>query len=513
MDSQLLIPLVIGGIILAILLLGVVYSSYYITSPPDIVTILTGRKGFRIVRGGAALRIPVIERMDTMSIAPFELPITVKNAYSQQGVPINAEATALVRFGSTEQAIKTAVERFLTVDRKVLQQTVQEILTGHMRSIIAKMTVEELNSSREKLVQQVTNEAGADFGRIGMELDVLTIKHITDDVGYLDALGRKRTAEVKRDAEIGEAEATRDAMVRSAEARRAGETAQAEADGAIAEATQKRDVRMAQADALVKTEQARAAQAGPLAEAVAKRDVVAAEVAVDEQRERSSIAVEEQRILSEQKSQEAQIVVPARARREAEIAVSEGERQAAINRAEGEERRLTALGQGEANARKSKAEALQQELEAEAAGDKAKLLAQAEGRQKLADAQNAFAEAGLKLEILPEIIRVLPQVVREAAAPFEKVGRIVMIDGGGNGQSGPIEKFGRTVPMMVGQGVEILRALGIDIGKIMSDEIDASGEQEPEETTERVRVRSRGNGSPEPAAEPPSASEPDAPKS
>jgi flotillin len=469
---EFIIPIVVGGIVLAVLLMGFVYSQYYITSPPDIVTILTGRRGFRIVRGGAALRVPVIERIDAMSIAPFELPVTVRSAYSQQGVPINAEATALVRFGSSEQAIKTAVERFLTVDRKLLQQTVQEILTGHMRSIIAKMTVEELNGSREKLVQQVTNEAGADFARIGMELDVLTIKHITDDVGYLDALGRKRTAEVQRDAEIGEAEARRDSMVRSAEARRAGETAQAESDAAIAEAQQLRDVRIAQARGHVETEKAKADQAGPLAQATARREVVEAEVAVEEQRERSNIAVEEQKISREQKSQEAEVVVPARARREAEIALSEGERQAAINRAAGERQRLTEIGQGEADARKAKAAATQTELEAEAAGERAKLLAQAEGREKLADAQNAFAEAGLKLELLPELIRVLPQVVREAAAPFERVGKIVMIDGGSGNGDGPIARFGQTVPMAVGMGVEILRSLGFDLGKLVGQELD-----------------------------------------
>lgn len=501
MDAQFIIPIVVGGIILAILLMGVVYSQYYITSPPDLVTILTGRRGFRIVRGGAALRIPIIERIDRMTIAPFELPISVKSAYSLQGVPINAEATSLVRFGSSEQAIKTAVERFLTVDRAVLQSTVQEILTGHMRSIIAKMTVEDLNSSREKLVQQVTNEAGADFARLGMELDVLTIKHITDDVGYLDALGRSRTAEVQRDAEIGEAEAKRDSMTRSAEARRAGETAQAQAEAAIAEANQARDVRIAQARALVQTESARADQAGPLSQAQAEREVVEAQVAIEEQRERSRIAVEEQRIASMTKAQESQIVVPARAKREADIALSEGERQAAINRSEGERQRLTAIGQGEADARKSKASALQTELEAEAAGEKAKLLAQAEGREKLADAQNAFLDAGLKLEILPEIIRALPQIVREAATPFERVEKIIMIDSGGEG-GGPIAKLGQTVPLMVGTGVEILKALGFDLAKMMED-----GGSLSDDMAKRVRVRKPGAEDDTPAA-PPVADDP-----
>jgi flotillin len=209
--------------------------------------VFTGRGGFRLVRGGATFRLPVIERVDYMSLAPFEVELPIRGAYSKEGVPVHVDAVALVRFDSTEEAVRTAAERFLNSDRSQLQASVQQILAGHLRSICAKMTVEELNSSREAFVSRVTDEAGSDFGGIGMNLDVLTIQHISDDQGYLENLGRKRVAEVKRDAQIGEAEAQRDAMVRAAEARRLGETAEAEAAAAIAEATRDRDLRIAEA--------------------------------------------------------------------------------------------------------------------------------------------------------------------------------------------------------------------------------------------------------------------------
>jgi flotillin len=327
--------LVAGGIALVVLLVASIYARFYVKVPPDQVAVFTGRGGFRLVRGGASMRLPVVERVDYMSLAPFETPLSIQGAYSKEGVQVNVEAVALVRFDSTDAAIRTAAERFLNADREHLHKTVQEILSGHLRSIAAKMTVEELNSSRETLVSKVTDEAGSDFGGIGMNLDVLTIQHISDDQGYLENIGRKRVAEVKRDAEIGEAEATRDAMIRSAEARRLGETAKAEADAAIAEATRDRDLRVAKARADVEAERARAEQAGPLAMAESRKQVVRAEVAVDEERVRSNIAVEQQEVLRQQQALEATIIKPAEAERHASVLRAEGERLSTVQRAEG----------------------------------------------------------------------------------------------------------------------------------------------------------------------------------
>ena len=166
-----IVPIVVGGIVLVVMLVAALYARFYTKVTPDQAAVFTGRRGFRVVRGGASLRIPVIERVDFMSLAPFETQIAVKGGYSMDGVPVNIEAVAMVRFDSTEEAVRTAAERFLNVDKVKLHQTVEEILTGHLRSICAKMTVEELNGSRELLVSRVTDEAGSDFAGIGMNLD------------------------------------------------------------------------------------------------------------------------------------------------------------------------------------------------------------------------------------------------------------------------------------------------------------------------------------------------------
>lgn len=489
---NLAIPLVAGGIALVVILVASLYARFYIKVPPDQVAVFTGRRGYRVVRGGASFRLPVIERVDYMSLAPFETPLSISGAYSKEGVQVNVEAIALVRVDSTDAAVRTAAERFLNADRARLHTTVQEILSGHLRSIAAKMTVEELNSSREALVSKVSDEAGSDFAGIGMNLDVLTIQHISDDQGYLESLGRKRVAEVKRDAEIGEAEATRDAMIRAAEAKRLGETAKAQSEAAIAEATRDRDLRVAKARAEVEAERARAEQAGPLAMAESRKEVVKAEVAVEEERTRSSIAVEQQEVLRQQQALEATVIKPAEAERQASVLRAEGDRLAMVQRAEGSaqsralegegeskrriaiadahQKELEAEGEGEAKARTLKAEALRAELEAEGAGQKAVLLGEAEGKQKLAEALNAYNTAALQLSVYPELIQKLPEIAASLAAPFAQVDRIVMIDGGsGNGSGGgPMARYGSTVPLLLAQAIETLRAVGLDLPGLLS---------------------------------------------
>lgn len=135
----------------------------------------TGRGAPKVVRGGARFRIPGIERVDVMSLEPFNVNINLQNALSNNGVPVNVEAVGLVRIGSADEAVQTAVQRFLTSDSNELQRQINEILAGSLRGITATMTVEDLNSNRDTLARSVAEEAGGDLARIGMEVDVLKI--------------------------------------------------------------------------------------------------------------------------------------------------------------------------------------------------------------------------------------------------------------------------------------------------------------------------------------------------
>jgi flotillin len=474
--STLLIVIIAAvAALLLLVVLPLIYVKNYIKVPPNEVAVFTGRGTPKVVRGGARFRMPGIERVDVMSLEPFNVSINLQNALSNDGVPVNVEAVGLVRIGSADEAVQTAVQRFLTSDLEELQRQINEILAGSLRGITATMTVEDLNSNRDSLARSVVEEAGGDLARIGMEVDVLKIAGISDRNGYLESLGQRRIAEVKRDAAVGTAEAERDAQIQSAKARQAGSVAQAEADTAIATANQRRDVELARLRAQTEAENAQADQAGPLANARAQKDVGIAVEQAEAARVQARIEVEQRRAEQAQAALAADVIAPAEAQRQADIARAEGARQAAILTAQASAEAARQAGAdgimaklvAEADARKIAAEALRAEQQAEADGIKAKLVAEAEGKEQIAAALNSYSPEAARLLTLPEVLASVVKATEAAATPLSSIDRLSIIGGSADAQAGIGSLLGVS-PIAVANVVEALRASGIDLAALLS---------------------------------------------
>src|SRR5271169_6266763 len=298
------------------------FAKNYIKVPPNAVAIFSGRKhklpdgrtvGYRMVRGGAAFRWPLMEQVDYLSLNVITIPLEIKRAYTLKGVPISVKAVANVKIRSDDTSLDAAVQRFLGMAPDAIQRVIFQTLEGHLRAILGTLTVEEVNSDRQSFAQKLTSEAAQDLERMGIGVDVLTVQEISDEEGYLDALGKKRTAEVKRDGTIGEAEATRDSKIKSAMAMQEGEKAKFDSDANIAGAQREFNIKQAQFLAEVETQKAMAAQAGPLAQAKARQQVVVEEVRVERMRTQEQIAVQEQEVQRKQKELEATIIKSAEA--------------------------------------------------------------------------------------------------------------------------------------------------------------------------------------------------------
>ncbi|QZT63436.1 flotillin family protein [Mycolicibacterium austroafricanum] len=455
--SVLLITVIAGiAALLLFVALPIVYVKNYIKVPPNEVAVFTGRGQPKVVRGGARFRVPGIERVDIMSLEPFNVSINLQNALSNNGVPVNVEAVGLVRIGSADEAVQTAVQRFLTSDLNELQRQINEILAGSLRGITATMTVEDLNSNRDTLARSVVDEAGGDLARIGMEVDVLKIAGISDRNGYLESLGQRRIAEVKRDATVGTAEAERDAQIQSAKARQAGAVAQAEADTAIATANQKRDVELARLRAQTEAENAQADQAGPLANARAQKDVGIAIEQAEAARVQARIEVEQRRAEQSQAALQADVIAPAEAQRAADIARAEGQRQATI-----------LAGQAEADARKAAADALRVERQAEADGIKARLVAEAAGKKEIAAALNTYSPEAARLQTLPDVLQSVVKATEAAAMPLSEIERLSIIGGASDAQDAVGGLLGVS-PLAVAKIVETLKSSGIDVAAMLN---------------------------------------------
>jgi flotillin len=281
-----LIPVLLLLTAIAVLVVVMTAVRNYIKVPPNKVAVFYGRRrrtaegstvGFRLVTGGAALKWPVLEASPPR---PHDLPDRPRRARraQQDGVLVSVQAVANVKIRSDETSLIAAAERFLGRSPEDIKQIAYKNLEGHLRSIMGRLTVEEIVRDRSKFNQEVLTEAAADLAKIGLGVDVLTIQKVADPEGYIEALGKKRTAEVKRDAQIGESIAARESTIQSTTALREGKERENENLALVAQAEKERDVKKAQYEAQVLSQQAQARQAGPLAEAKARQAVVQEEV-------------------------------------------------------------------------------------------------------------------------------------------------------------------------------------------------------------------------------------------
>ena len=488
-------PIVLLLVVLSFFAAGWLFSRNYLKVSPNAVAVLSGRKrklpdgrivGYRMVRGGAALRIPVLEKVEYLHLNVMTIPLEIKRAYTLKGVPVSVKAVANVKIRGDDTSLQASAERFLGMTHDQVQKVIFQTLEGHLRSILGTLTVEEVNSDRQSFAQKLTTEAATDLEKMGIGVDVLTIQEISDEEDYLNALGKRRTAEVKRDATIGEAEAHRDAKIKSAQALQAGEQAKFIADAEIAQASRDFMIRQAQYQAEIQTQKARAEQAGPLSEATARQAVVAEEVKIEKTRTQEMISVQEQEVLRKQKELEATVIKPAEADRLAAVVRAEASKQAAILEAEGRRSALIALAEAEQDTLRTdgagRAAAVEAEGRAEAAKIEAIGLAQAKAIEaqgvaeatailRKAEAWKEFNDAARLqtiLEKLPAIIEASSGVFGAVAAPLGNIDKLVVIDqGNGDNGSNSLGRLAKTSPAVVFNVLQQLEALGLDVPTVM----------------------------------------------
>jgi flotillin len=490
-------PLLVLVALLAFFAGAIVLSRNYIKVSPNTVAVLSGRRrklsdgrtvGYRMVRGGAALRFPLLEKVEYLHLNVMTIPLEIKRAYTLKGVPVSVKAVANVKIRGDETSLQAAAERFLGMTHVEVQKVIFQTLEGHLRSILGTLTVEEVNSDRQSFAQKLTSEATVDLEKMGIGVDVLTIQEISDDEDYLNALGKRRTAEVKRDATIGEAEAHRDAKVKSALALQDGERAKFQADAEIAQAQRDFAIRQAQYQAEIQTQKARAEQAGPLSEATARQAVVAEEVKVERTRTQELISVQEQEVLRKQKELEATVIKPAEADRQAAVVRAEAAKQSAILEAEGRRSAMIAMAEAEQEKLRKegagRAAAVEAEGRAEAAKIEAIGLAQAKAIEaqgvaeatailRKAEAWKEFNDAArlqTVLEKLPAIIEASSGVFGAVAAPLGNIDKLVVIDqgnGSADGGANSLGRLARTSPTVVFNLLQQLEALGLNLPTVM----------------------------------------------
>ena len=288
---------------------------YYICQPSEVLIFAGLRRrtgsgqtvGYRTVRGGSALRIPVLEEVMRLDLSNMIIDLRVENAYSKGGIPLNVTGVANIKISGDEPGIHNAVERLIGKSQDDIRHIAKETLEGNLRGVMSSLTPEQLNEDKVTFARTLLEEAEDDLQRLGLVLDTLQIQNISDDVRYLDSIGRKQLVELKRDSRIAEAEATSQSAVKQAENQRITDLRRLDKDLAIATANAEK-----------RTTDAMTRRAALVAEVEAS---VGAELA----RAEAELPVQKERIKQVTEQLQADVVAPAESECQTMMAAAKGE--------------------------------------------------------------------------------------------------------------------------------------------------------------------------------------------
>ncbi|MFI5744712.1 flotillin family protein [Streptomyces sp. NPDC051644] len=444
---------VIGVVVLLVLLALVVITRYKVAGPSE-AFIITGRRGKKstdpvtgrtsidnsgqkVVVGGGVFVVPFVQQKFTLDLSSRHIPVAVRGAVTLRGVKSHLEGVAIVKVGGSEEAIRAAAQRFLQQQDGIVGFT-QEVLSGALRAIVGRMSVEDIIRDRAAFAGQVAEEAEASLSGQGLILDAFQIQDITTEGSYLEDLGRPEAARAKQEADIAEAIA-----------RRASEQARLKAAEEIAIAERTFYLKQAEIKAETEAAAAKANAAGPLAEAARQQEVLA---------EQEKVA-QRQAALTDREL-DTKVRKPADAARYQAEQEAEARRIAQVKEAEADAERSRLTGQGEKLHRSALADAVRIEGEAEAAAIAAKGAAEAEAMQKKADAFARYGDAA----VLQMLVEVLPQVVAKASEPLSAIDKMTVISTDG------ASRLSRTVTDNVAQGMELLSSTtGVDLAALLKN--------------------------------------------
>lgn len=470
----------VGALFVVLFIFAGIWASRYTKVGPNQVLVISGRRhriadtegnvrdvGFRVVKGGGVFVWPVFEKVDILSLELLTIDVQTPEVYTSKGVPVKVDGVAQTKVKGDDISIATAAEQFLSKGTEEIKNIAMQTLEGHLRAILGTMTVEEIYQNRDAFASKVQEVAAGDMANMGLTIISFTIRDIRDTQGYLDALGKPRIAQVKRDAQIAQAEADRDAMIKSSQATQAGQEAKFAADTKIAESQRDYQSNVAQYQAAVNQKKAEADLAYDLQKYKTGQLVKAEEVQVEIIAKQKQIELQQQEILRKQRELEATVQKPADAERykvetlanakkfqleteaagAATAAKAQGFATADVNKA-------TGIAEAEAN----KAKGLAQAAIIEAQGK-----AQAEATRLKAEAFQKFNEAA----VLEMLVKVMPEIAGKISEPLAKMDKMVIINSG-NGPGGGASKLTGDVTQIMAQLPPVLESLtGVKFEKLL----------------------------------------------
>lgn len=457
-------------VIAAIILLGIIASGY-VKAPPDVAYIISGiKREPKVLIGKAGVKIPFLERKDTLLVKQISIDIKT-NGYvpTQDFIGVDIDAVAKVRVNTENGGIKLAMRNFLNMGEVDIARALTDSLQGNMREIIGTVRLKELCTDRKKFGDEVQNKAQMDMQALGIAIISCNIQKIEDEKGLILALGQDNMSQIQKDASIAKAQADRDVAIAEADAAKAANEARVAADTEIAarqneliikkaELKKEADIKQAEADAAYAIQQQE--QRKTIEIATANANIAKQEREIELKRKEAEVT---------EQALDAEIRKKAEAERfarqqKADADLYERQRKAEADKFEKEKVADARKIEAEAAlyARTQEAEGIQKVGEAEAKAIEAKGIAEAEAMEKKAEAMKKYGQAAM----IEMIIDKLPDMAKAIAEPLHSIDKVTIIDGG-NGTTG-VESMGSYVPGVLAKTIETVKeATGLDIVDIM----------------------------------------------
>ena len=411
-------PFGIETLILICVIVVVVFSlliavlKRYKRCPSDKVMVVYGNVGSnkdgtnrssKCIHGGAAFVWPIVQAAEYLDLTPISISVDLQNALSRQNIRINVPSTFTVGISTENGVMQNAAERLLGLKLPQIQELAKDIIFGQLRLVIATMDIEEINADRDKFLDAVSRNVETELKKIGLRLINVNVTDISDESGYIEALGKEAAAKAINDAKKTVAEKNRDGAIGVSAADRDQRVSVSEANAKAIEGENAAKVQVAMSDAVRREKEAEALRLATAAEKIQAAKAMEEAYAAEQQAESA-------RASRERATQEADVIVSTEIRkRKAELEAE----------AEAEQMRRRAAGE---------ADAIRARMEAEAEGQKAILTKQAEGLKAIVDAAGGDAEAAARLMLtdkMEDLIRIQVEAIKNV-----KIDKVTVWDSG-----------------------------------------------------------------------------------
>jgi len=394
---ELLVPLAFFVAIAFILLIVFTFLARYKRCPSDRILVVYGRvagkeEGLsaKCYHGGAAFVVPVLQEHKFLDLTPMTIDIKLESALSKQNIRVSTPSTFTVGISTESGVMENAAERLLDLPMKRVSELARDIIFGQMRVVLATMPIEEINADRDKLIENITAGVEGELKKIGLRLINVNIQDITDESGYIDALGKEAAARAINEAKVQVAEKERDGEIGRANAERDQRISVSAAGATAVDGENKAKIEVAQSNADRRQKEAEAERVASAAELVKQAQALEEAFVAEELAER-------QRAKKEEATRGADIIVPAEIKRK-EIEVL----------AEAEAERVRRTKQGEADG-------LRAVMEAEAEGLRAILTRKAEGFDHIVRAASGLPELASLLLVTEQLPKLVEEQVKAIA--------------------------------------------------------------------------------------------------